>query len=305
MATRKATSAKKPAAKSAASRAKKPTTKSKTVVRTVSSAAPSRKQATPARSTVRPADARIARGGLLDRMTSANLLAALVAEFIGTFLLTAVALHPQFGPAPVIMRFALTAIVLVFGSISGASVNPALAIAGWATRRMTFLRTFGYVAMQVLGAVLALVVMNAFVSQQPQAQPTMFGQSSQIELVKALELPQGKEGLVLAAEMLGTFIFALGVAAATRSRAGAYARAASVGGGLMLGAIVGGLLASLVQGSAVLNPAIAVAQQVFAVKDFAAAVWPFAIYALGASIAAVVAFALYDLLARSVRVVRD
>ena len=44
------------------------------------------------------------------------------------------------------------------------------------------------------------------------------GQYKQAEEVlhKALELPQGKEGFVLAAEMLGTFIFALGVAAATR-----------------------------------------------------------------------------------------
>lgn len=235
----------------------------------------------------------------LKNLTSTNFLATLIAEFIGTFLLVAVALHPQFGSAPFIMFFAAAAIILTFGHISGGWLNPALTIAAWLTKRISGLRAVGYVLMQVLGALLALSILTMYVNQQAPVDQSqaMFGQAAQnIELVQAPEFKKGAEWFMLGAEFLGTFVFALGVAAASRALVGGrITKAFSYGGGLMLGLTVGGLAAAAVGGTVALNPAVAQAVQAMQWNN----VWSPVIYIVGSTVGAVLAFALYDMLSRA------
>jgi aquaporin Z len=221
------------------------------------------------------------------------LIAALIAEFVGTFMFAGAVIASQ--GQPILVFFALVGVVFAIGLLSGAYVNPALTIAAWVTRRMGALRALGFIVAQLLGAMLALVVLNAYVSNAPAASSQQL-YAGAAELFKAAALPEGKEWLVLMAEVLGTAIFGFAVAAATREIKERTSAAFTVGLGLYIGLLVAGSAAALISASAVLNPAVAVALQV----NFGQ-MWNIAIYALGSTLGAVIGFALYDLLRTSSR----
>lgn len=268
MATKKtAVSTKKPVKKLAPS-AKKTTTKVTTV-----------KAAAPVVATSRSARFKFSR---------APLLAASVAEFIGTFLLAGVVLAAS--GQPLFVLFAVLAIVLTIGGVSGAHLNPALTIGALATRRITLVRAGSYVVAQVLGALLALVVMNAFVSAAPEVseQAQAFGQTAP-SLFSAPAIAEGKEWVVLAAELLGSVILAFGVAAALRNRSD-IAHAFTYAGVLYVGLLLAGTAASYVGTSAILNPALAGSLQALKFE-----LWPVLVYVITPIVGGVLGFALSDL----------
>lgn len=217
------------------------------------------------------------------------LVAALIAEFVGTFIFAATVIAGQ--GQPILVFFALVGVVLAVGTLSRAYVNPALTIAAWVTKRMSALRALAYITAQVLGAMLALVVLNAYVGNAAAPSATDMYSGGGAQLFKASVLPEGKEWLILLAEVLGTAIFGFAVANATREKKDRTAAAFTVGIGVFLGLMVAGSAAAFLGGSAILNPAVAVALQVNFMN-----VWTFAVYALGTTLGAVIGFALYDLL---------
>ncbi len=277
MATKKAaTSSKKTTAKKAAAR--KQTTTKVTTVQAVES---------------RPAVAAEAsqKKSFKLNINRRPLIAALIAEFVGTFIFAAAVVAGQ--GQPILVFFALVGVVLAIGTLSGAYVNPALTIAAWVTRRISALRALGFIVAQVLGAMLALVVLNAYLGNTAAVSPNQL-YAGAAELFKAATLPEGKEWLVLMSEVLGTAIFGFAVAAATREIKERTAAAFTVGLGLYLGLMIAGSAAALISASAILNPAVAVALQV----NFGS-MWTLAVYALGSTLGAVIGFALYDLLRSS------
>lgn len=218
------------------------------------------------------------------------LVAALIAEFVGTFIFAATVIASQ--GQPILVFFALVGVVLTIGTLSGAYVNPALTVAAWVTRRMSALRALAFIVAQILGAMLALVVLNAYVNHAAAPSADMYGSAGgAAQLFKASILPEGKEWLVLLAEVLGTAIFGFAVANATREKKERTAAAFTVGIGVFLGLMVAGSAAAFIGGSAILNPAVAVALQMNFLN-----VWTLAVYALGTTLGAVIGFALYDLL---------
>ena len=66
---------------------------------------------------------------------------ALIGEFIGTFLLTVVFMGTK--GDPLYLGLALTGIVLMVGTLSGAHLNPAVTVGAWVTRKITTLRGLG------------------------------------------------------------------------------------------------------------------------------------------------------------------
>lgn len=273
MATKKAASSAKKSSNKKATQAKQTTTKVTTV------------KAVESRPVVREAASSRRRSFDFSRRP---LVAALIAEFVGTFIFAATVIAGQ--GQPILVFFALVGVVLAVGTLSRAYVNPALTVAAWVTRRMSALRALAYIVAQVLGAMLALVVLNAYVGHAaaPSAMD-MYGSGAQ--LFKASALPEGKEWLILLAEVLGTAIFGFAVANATREKKDRTAAAFTVGIGVFLGLMVAGSAAAFIGGSAILNPAVAVALQVNFIN-----VWALAVYALGTTLGAVIGFALYDLL---------
>ena len=236
---------------------------------------------------------------IAESFTSPAFLAALVAEFIGTFILAAgVAVVGQ--GQPIIVLFLLTAIVLTIGNISGAHVNPLITVGAWATKRISTIKAIGYIVAQVLGAMLAFVVLNAFISQAPEvsAEAQAYGQT-QASLFTAYALPEGKELVVLFAELIGSLIFAFTVASVTSDKKKQdISVATGIGGGLFAALLIGGSAAAIVSASSILNPAVAISLQAFTVTG-TNTVWAIAIYVGAALIGGIAGFALSSLVEKA------
>lgn len=97
-------------------------------------------------------------------------VATLVAEFLGTGLLTLLVLSVQRStigiPYFVALIAALTTVVLVFSlnSASGAILNPAIAIGLWTARKLETLTTIVYVGAELLGAWAAFYLFKYFIN---------------------------------------------------------------------------------------------------------------------------------------------
>lgn len=275
------------ATKKAASAAKKSTTKKSTASKQTTTKVTTVKAVESRPTTVSASTATTAPAKFSLRNTS--LIAALVAEFIGTFIFAAAVVAGQ--GQPILVFFALVGIVLTVGALSGAYVNPALTLAAWVTRRMSGARALAYIVAQFLGAMLALVMLDMFVKATPatnaadmySAAPTLF---------QAAAIPAGKEWLLFLAELVGSTIFGFAVANATRELKDRTAAAFTVGIGVFLGLMVAGSAAAFIGGSSVLNPALAVSLQAINFNT----IWPVMVYVVGAGVGATLGFVIYDLL---------
>lgn len=129
-------------------------------------------------------------------------LAMLVAEFLGTGVLTLVVLTVQRSQLGLAYFVALAAgltvalLMLVFGAASGAHFNPALTLALWTARRVKTLPALLYIVVQCLGAWAAYGLYRYFVHTDVQ------------------QIHQAFSGRIMVAEAVATMIFALGWAAA-------------------------------------------------------------------------------------------
>jgi len=278
MATKKTAAKSKKTTKRPASAASKTTTKV-TTVKSVS-------KPTEKRSVVQ----KVAASRTKFSFSRSPLLAAAIAEFVGTFLLGLVVLTQQ--AAPLAVFFGVIAIVIGIGAVSGAYINPAITIGAWVTRRINSVRALAYIIAQVLGAILALVVVNAFVSSSAEVTPeqAQLGQQG-ATLFQAVAIPEGKEWLMLTAELIGATIFGFIFAAATR-KADRLTTAFGIGGGLFLALLVTSQFATIAgTNGTILNPAVAGALQAIQFS-----VWPIVVYIVTPIVGAVLGFALQDLL---------
>ncbi len=223
-------------------------------------------------------------------LSRAPFVGALVAEFVGTFLLASTIITGQ--GQPIIILFAFAGIVLLVGTLSGAHLNPAISVAAWATRRVTGLRALGYIGAQFLGAGLAFAVLNAFVSGAAPvgAQAQAFGQAG-ASLFQATALPAGKEWYIFFAELLGTTILGFAIASALREKKDRVASALTGGLGIFVALLVAASAAAYVGGSAIINPAAALSLQALKWE-----LWPLAVYVLAPVIGGIVGFILNDVL---------
>lgn len=167
--------------------------------------------------------------------------AFVVAEALGTAILTATILAvtrsaigvPYFVALGVGLAMAM--LVFMFGATSGAHVNPAVTVGLWSARKVSSARAVAYIVAQFIGAAAAYSLYNYLV---PTGMQNIAGPEFQWE--------------VLVAEIVGTFIFTFGVAAAVYQGYEGGQKAAAIGGALALGIIVAGIASN-----GILNPAAA------------------------------------------------
>ncbi|MFZ2126561.1 MAG: aquaporin [Candidatus Microsaccharimonas sp.] len=230
-------------------------------------------------------------GHVQDSVRSLTLWRAVIAEFIGTFLLASVVLASR--GEPIYVLFGLAGIVLLIGALSGAHVNPAVTIGAWATRRIGWLRALGYIIFQVLGAAVAYFTFTAFLagSGVSSADAATLGGPVVFSAVDISTLA-GKEWFIFFGELLGTAILGFAIANATRERQDRVAAAFTAGLGIFAALIVAVSAASYVGANAIINPAVATALQAYHWDSF----WTFGVYALAPVIGGVVGFVVYDLL---------
>lgn len=211
---------------------------------------------------------------------------SLSAELVGTFLLAAVFIVGQ--GQPLYLLFAIAGLILVLGTVSGAYLNPATTVAAWVSRRISWLRALGYIVFQVGGALLAFVVINAFVAGANGGDTSAaYGVT---EIFKANELKSGKELYVLFAELLGTLVFGFAVANALRTQ-DRLTSALTSGIGYFVALMIAFIAASYVGGTAILNPAVATAASSITFN-----LWPIAVYVLAPVVGAIAGFFLNDFL---------
>jgi glycerol uptake facilitator-like aquaporin len=202
-------------------------------------------------------------------------IAMLVAEFLGTGVLTLVFLSVQRSTIGVPYFIALAAglavamAVFVVGQNSGAHLNPAVTLAMWTARKVGTLTGALYVVVQLLGAWAAYGLYTYFVNSSFQ--------------------PIGGHytGRVLVAEAVGALVLGLGWAAAAYNVWLNGAKAAIVGVSYALGIIV-----AAAAGLGIVNPAVALGTRAWDV--WGSMGW--GTYVLGPVLGAVIAVNLYGLL---------
>lgn len=208
-------------------------------------------------------------------MLKRNYLAMLVAEFLGTGLLTLVILsvqRSQLGLAffvAIAAGLAIVALTFIFGRASVAHFNPAITLAFWTARRIRTVKALLFILFQILGAWAAYGLYHYFVNTEVQS------------------ISQDFTGRIMVAEAIGTMVLAMACAAAAY-HAFDNARAAVVSGvGLMLAIIVASA-ASV----GVVNPAVALGIRAWEV--FGSNGW--GNFVLGPVLGAVIGVNLYGLL---------
>ncbi len=182
-------------------------------------------------------------------------VAAIVAEFVGTFILASAVLamlgrtsFPFF--AAVAAGLAVAGMTLAFGAVSGGYYNPAITIAAWTVRKLETARAIVFVAAQLLGGLVAWTL-NAWLldTTLKNIANTTF------------------DWRVFTAEAVGAGIFAMIVAAGLYQGFKGAQAAVNAGLGLTLGILVASFA-----GNGLINPAVAIGVQSFSFIYFAAPV---------------------------------
>lgn len=230
-------------------------------------------------------------------VTQPSYLAKIAAEVIGTFILTIVVMATS--GSPLFVLFGIMAAVLIVGGISGAHMNPAITAGAWATKKINTTKAIGYVLAQVVGAMLAFVLVSKFVdiaNEGVSEELAAFGAQAP-KVFSAVALPEGKEFLVLITEVLGMSIFAFGVANVAKKSNDA-AVALGVGGSLFVAILVSSVASGVLGASSIFNPAIAVALQAFTIEG-TSHIWAVATYLGGAILGGVLGFALESVISNA------
>lgn len=181
-------------------------------------------------------------------MTVRSRIAMLAAEFLGTAVLATVAINvsrSQIGIGYFVaigVGATLAFLVLALGPSSGGHFNPAVTIGLWTLRKIQTVQAVAYLAVQMAGGLAAWQLANYFVGDDLRS---IAGNTF--------------DWKVLVAEAVGAAVFTFVVAAAVYNKYEGGKAAAVIGGGFFIGIIVASLASN-----AVLNPAIALANQSWA-----------------------------------------
>ena len=122
-----------------------------------------------------------------------------VSEMFGTFLL--VSLVAASGGNAFLVGIALIAIAAMTFSVSGAHVNPAVTFGFFAMRKISAAKMVFYWIAQFVGAIAAIIAVNAFAHEKLSLSLSSFTQW---------------DWYVFAAELIGAAVFMFGIAAAVR-----------------------------------------------------------------------------------------
>ena len=251
MATTKAKSTKKPAAKKTT--AKKPASKSKTTVKTVKATAKvttvksekvgAEKTKIVSEKKCHPVKEFFARKGdpdenILTIFKDTKIIGAIIGEIIGTALVTGVALTlGLFNPLYLI--FAYTGITAAVFALSGAHLNPTITAGMMASRRVSAIRGILYIISQLIGAWIGFMIVNSFyqagiASGNIDAASTVLPTLATADSVKATTEGFSFFWTITMIEFVGAMIISFFFARALDYKRGAFTFGAVVGSGVFL-----------------------------------------------------------------------
>jgi glycerol uptake facilitator-like aquaporin len=176
-------------------------------------------------------------------------IAALVAEALGVFVLTMVVLNvsryglPLFTAATAGVSIAM--FISAVGYLSGGHYNPAVTLGLFSLRKVSFVRTIGYLVAQVLGAVAAWQLYEYLTERALTNTTTAF------------------DWRIATAEAVGGVVFGLAIAAVVVRKVEGWQAAVTIGSALFLAITVAGL-----GSNGIVNPAVAVGVRSFDLNYF-------------------------------------
>ncbi len=155
-----------------------------------------------------------------------NIVNIVFAELVGTFILTLVALLTFKETGALYVGLAATVLTLAVGAVSGAHINPAVTFGLWTMRRLRSILVPFYWGAQLLGAMLAVIVINWLTNGF---------------LKLNFDHIWSMDWTVFAAELVAAAVFLFGFAAVTsRRELSTGSRAVGVGLSLLVGILAGG-----------------------------------------------------------------
>lgn len=218
----------------------------------------------------------------------------LIAEFFGTFVLAGAVINLASGglTGSVVIALILAVLVIVFGVISGAHLNPAITIAQFVNRKIDGVKTIAYIFAQVLGALAAFgLLLGLFNATTPSLETRVYDALTNAGYVTAEDIEKGggiekyldekygmtikaaaqqlglgddiefidhkmtadKEWVDLLLELIASIVFGLGIGyAVCGERKNQIEAGLAVGVSLLAGLVIGGA-------TVILNPAVAAA----------------------------------------------
>lgn len=174
----------------------------------------------------------------IDTTLPGNLINIIVAEAIGTFILTLVAVGAtSYFMLPFYVGLTLTIMVFAIGLVSGSHINPAVTFGLWSMRKLKTVLVPFYWAAQFLGAMAAVVLLGS-----------ISGGAFAIHFDQFMQFSWG----IFALELVGMAIFIFGLAAVvSRTDIKPIGRAVGIGMSLTIGLVATSALLSYAQSSAV------------------------------------------------------
>jgi glycerol uptake facilitator-like aquaporin len=180
-------------------------------------------------------------------------IAALLAEAIGTFVLVLVVLNVSRYGLPFFTAIgagvAVAAFYSIFATVSGGNFNPAITLGLFSIRKLTFVRTIGYLVAQAVGAVLAWQFYEYITGRTLKNSTSSF------------------DWKILIAEAVGALIVGMAYAAVYVHKLVKWQAAATIGCGLFLAVTLAGLASN-----GLVNPALALGVRSFDINYFLGAV---------------------------------
>ena len=194
---------------------------------------------------------------ILTIFKSPRIWGALIGELVGTMLLTVLMITLGVYQ-PLYILIGVIAITMAVYAFSGAHLNPAVTVGMMATRRVSAIRGVLYIVAQVVGAWLGLLIMSGFRAMGEDA--------TELPAITALEDATIWKNIFI--EFLGATIIGYFFCRAQsyRTPKGAFTYAAVVAGGLTLAVLFAVVISSNyvgLQSNFVLNPAVAIMEQIF------------------------------------------
>ena len=195
-----------------------------------------------------------------------KIIGAVIAEIIGTGLITAVALTLGLFN-PLYMLFAYIGITAAVFKLSGAHLNPIITAGMMASRRVSAIRGVLYIVAQILGAWFGFMIVNGFYQAGIASGNIEATTTTLPVLTAASEIASTTEGFsyfwpITMLEFAGAIILAFFFARALNYKRGVYTFAAIVGTGVFTAMIFAVIISSNYLGIAsqnvfIMNPASA------------------------------------------------
>ena len=221
----------------------------------------------------------------IDTKLPKNLVNIVIAEIVGTFVLTLVALFSAYMMAPFYVGLTLVIMVLAIGAISGAHINPAVTFGLWSMRKLKTILVPFYWAAQFIGAMAAVVLIGS-----------LSGGAFSIHFDQFTNFSWS----IFAVELIGTAVFMFGLGAiSSRTDLKPTGKAIGIGMSLTLGLLVAGALTPFVQSAAMdkfqeEQAATQTEENADAAKDSSERTYPRELYIDGATLNPAVALAVTE-----------